>query len=385
KKWVHPSDNPAAAEALVQPGTGAIKAMATSRRYGSTEGTKEISYNLVADAKHGGGLGFQAGSTFKAFTLITALKEGMKINDGFTAGAGYLAPGYSAFKNCKGENIGDPTHTVTNDEGSPGWKTLQTGTWDSVNTFFLMLEQKVGLCDTIKTAKSLGIKRSDGGPLTEFETFTLGTNEMDPVTVAGAYAAIGARGRYCSPMAITRITDRDGKTTAYKPKCRQALDPEIADAATDVLSGVFTKGTMRGVGGIGRDAAGKTGTTDDYAAAWFAGFTPDLAGAVSIGDPRGSQDHKLTGVTIGGRYYGAVAGATLPGPIWKDTMLAALKNVPPTSFTPIDSARFEGCSQNCRPAPPPTDGDDTREAGSEDEGGVIGDAEFGDAGGGPRG
>ncbi|AWS46509.1 transglycosylase domain-containing protein [Streptosporangium sp. 'caverna'] len=382
KKWVHPSDNPAAAEALVQPGTGAIKAMATSRTYGRSKAKNEISYNLVADAKHGGGLGFQAGSTFKAFTLITALKEGMKIDDGFTAGAGYLAPGYSTFKNCKGENIGDPTHTVTNDEGSPGWKTLQTGTWDSVNTFFLMLEQKVGLCDTIKTAKSLGIKRSDGGPLTEFETFTLGTNEMDPITVANAYAAIGARGRYCAPMAITRITDRDGKTTAYKPKCRQALDPEVADAAADVLSGVFDKGTMRGVGGIGRDAAGKTGTTDDYAAAWFAGFTPDLAGAVSIGDPRGSQDHKLTGVTIGGRYYGAVAGATLPGPIWKDTMLAALKNVPPTSFAPIDPARFEGCSQACRPAPQPTD-DDTRETGPED--GAVGDADVGDDGGGPRG
>ena len=178
----------------------------------------------------------------------------------------------------------------------------------------MMLEQRVGLCDTIKTAKSLGIKRADGGPLQEFETFTLGINEMDPVTVANAYAAIGARGKYCAPMAITQITDRDGKATDVQAQVPQALDPEVADAAADVLSGVFTKGTMRGVGGIGRDAAGKTGTTDDYAAAWFAGFTPDLAGAVSIGDPRGSQKHKLNGVTIGGRYYGAVFGATHPGP-----------------------------------------------------------------------
>ncbi|MER5650777.1 penicillin-binding transpeptidase domain-containing protein, partial [Streptosporangium sp. NPDC002524] len=170
-----------------------------------------------------------------------------------------------------------------------------------------------------------------------------------------AYAAIGARGKYCAPMAITRITDRNGKVTDYKPKCRQAIDPEVADAAADVLSGVFTEGTMRAVGGIGRDAAGKTGTTDDYASAWFAGFTPDLAGAVSIGDPRGSQKHKLTGVTIGGRYYGIVAGASAPGPIWKDTMLAALKNVEPTSFTPINTERFGGCGQSCRPAPPPPD------------------------------
>ncbi|WP_239514379.1 transglycosylase domain-containing protein [Streptosporangium sp. 'caverna'] len=378
KKWVHPSDNPAAAEALVQPGTGAIKAMATSRTYGRSKAKNEISYNLVADAAHGGGLGFQAGSTFKAFTLITALKEGMKIDDGFTAGAGYLAPGYSAFKNCKGENIGDPTHTITNDEGSPGWKTLQTGTWDSVNTFFLMLEQRVGLCDTINTAKSLGIHRSDGDRLREFETFTLGTNEMDPVTVAGAYAAIGARGRYCAPMAISRITDRDGETTAYKPKCRQALDPGVADAAADVLSGVFDKGTMKAVGGIGRDAAGKTGTTDLSAAAWFAGFTPDLAGAVSIGDPRGSQDHKLNGVTIGGQYYPSVFGASIPGPIWKDTMLAALKNVPATSFTPIDAERFGGCGESCRPAPPPSDSGDA--TGDEGPGGLTGANGPGNAG-----
>ncbi|MBB4913238.1 transglycosylase domain-containing protein [Streptosporangium saharense] len=358
KKWVYASDNPVAAEALVQPGTGAIKAMAASRPYGGDADKHEMAYNVVADAAHGGGIGFQAGSTFKTFTLITALSKGMKVNDGFNVGAGYTAPGYASFKNCAGESIGDPNHTVTNDEGAPGWRTLQTGTWGSVNTFFMTLEQRVGLCDVVKTAKSLGIHRSDGNKLQEYETFTLGINEMDPVTVANAYAAIGARGKYCAPMAISQITDRDGKVTTYKPKCRQVLDPEVADAAADVLSGVFTKGTMRGVGGIGRDAAGKTGTTDSYATAWFAGFTPDLAGAVSIGDPRGSQSHKLNGVTIGGQYYGSVVGASISGPIWKDTMLAALKGIPPTKFTPINTSRFGGCGQSCQPAPPPDEDDD---------------------------
>nr|WP_189181269.1 transglycosylase domain-containing protein [Microbispora rosea] len=361
RKWVRPTDDPVAAEALVQPGTGAIKAMAASRPYGTRKSRKEVSYNLVADAAHGGGIGFQAGSTFKTFTLLTALKQGMKVNDGFSAGAGYTAPGYSAFKNCAGKPIGDPSHTVTNDEGSPGWLTLQTGTWNSVNTFFMMLEQRVGLCEVVKTAKSLGIHRSDGAPLQEFETFTLGINEMDPVTVANAYAAIGARGKYCAPMAITQITDSTGKTTNYRPKCRQALDPEVADAAAHVLSGVFTKGTMAGVGGIGRDAAGKTGTNDLSAAAWFAGFTPDLAGAVSLGDPRGASRYKLNNVTIGGKYYGSVFGATIPGPIWKDTMLRALRGVPPTEFTPINAERFGGCSDGCRkvvPVTPPAEDHD---------------------------
>ncbi|WP_440088340.1 transglycosylase domain-containing protein [Streptosporangium sp. LJ11] len=357
KRHVHASDDPVAAEALVQPGTGMIKAMAASREYGTSARRREMSYNIVADTDHGGIGGFQAGSTFKTFTLITALKQGMRIDDGFTVGNGYRASGYADFKNCEGENIGDPTHTVTNDEGSPGFKSLQTGTWQSVNTFFMELERRVGLCDTVRTARSLGIKRADNRELQEYETFTLGINEMDPVTVASAYAAIGARGKYCAPMVVTRVTDRNGRATGYRPKCRQVLDPEIADATAHILSGVFTKGTMRAVGGIGRAAAGKTGTNDDQASAWFAGFTPDLAGAVSIGDPRGAVAHKLNNVTIGGRYHGAVFGATIPGPIWKDTMIGALRGVRATSFTPIDPVRFGGCGRHCRPARTPPGGD----------------------------
>ncbi|WP_342775779.1 transglycosylase domain-containing protein [Nonomuraea deserti] len=368
KKHVYASDKAVASEALVEPGTGAIKAMAASRKYGDNKRKNEMSYNVVADAVHGGGVGFQAGSTFKVFTLLTALKEGMKIHDGVSTGNGYRAPYYSSFKNCKGESIGDPSHTVTNAEGgSGGFKSLATGTWGSVNTFFVALEQKVGLCDTVKTAKSLGIKRSDGLPLTEFETFTLGTNEMDPVTVATAYAAIGARGKYCKPMAISKITDRYGKVKTYKPECKQAFDPEVADAASYILEGVFTKGTMRGVGGIGRPAGGKTGTTDDQAAAWFAGFTPDLAGAVSIGDTRGAQNHKLNGVTIGGRYYSSVFGASIPGPIWKDTMISALKGVPEADFHPINTSRFGGCGSSCQPAQPDRSEPDDDEAEADPE------------------
>ncbi|MEV0228052.1 transglycosylase domain-containing protein [Nonomuraea sp. NPDC050786] len=349
RKHVFASDRALAAEALVEPGTGKIRAMAASRPYGRSAKRNEISYNPVADKQHGGLIGFQAGSTFKTFTLITALEQGMKIDDGISVTNAYTAPGYASFKNCKGQNMGIPSWTVTNDEGSPGFKTLATGTWGSVNTFFMALEQRVGLCETVRTAKSLGIRRADGGPLQEYETFTLGINEMDPVTVAGAYAAVAARGTYCVPMAITKVSEA-GTTTPYEPSCHKALDPEVADATAHVLSGVFTKGTMRGVGGIGRPAAGKTGTTDGYATAWFAGFTPDLAGAVSVGDPRGSQRYKLTGVTIGGRYFGSVAGASVPGPIWKDTMTAALKGVPASDFTPVNTARFGGCSESCAPA-----------------------------------
>ncbi|MEV4454808.1 transglycosylase domain-containing protein [Microbispora sp. NPDC049633] len=377
KKYVHPSDKPVASEALVEPGTGAIRAMAASRKFGTSKKKNEMSINVVADALHGGGAGFQAGSTFKVFTLITALKEGWKINDGISTGATFQASGSAAFKDCDGNQVGDPGVVQHNSEGgSGGFLTLQTGTLKSVNTFFMALEQRVGLCDVVKTAKDFGIKRADGTKLREFQTFTLGFNEMDPVTVASAYAAIAARGKYCKPMAITEITDRYNKVTSFKPSCKQAVENEIADAATYIMSGVFTKGTMSGVGGIGRDAAGKTGTGDQSRTVWFAGFTPDLAGAVSLGDPRGPMRYPLPGQVMAGRTYGTVFGATVPGPIWKATFLAALKGVDATSFVKPDMSRFGGCAHQCAPPPKP----------KSDRGGGPGDGPGGGRGGdGPGG
>ena len=209
----------------------------------------------------------------------------------------------------------------------------------------MRLEQKVGLCKVVKLAKRIGLKRADGNKLGEFETFTLGINEVDPVTVANSYAVFAARGKYCKPLAITEVKDRDGKATRFKPKCSQVMDEKVADAVSGILKGVFSPGgTMAAVGGIGRDAAGKTGTTDGYTAAWFAGYTPNLASAVSVGDPRGAFTHDLIGVTIGGRYYPYVYGSSIAGPIWKQSMMSALKGVEATRFTPVDQSRFGGCA-----------------------------------------
>src|SRR5690606_20907800 len=101
----------------------------------------ESNYNLVADVSHGGGAGFQAGSTFKVFTLAAALEEGMRFGDGFEVGGAYQASSYSTFRNCNGDRVGDPKHVVRNasGEGGGGFKNLQTGTWGSVNTFFMKL------------------------------------------------------------------------------------------------------------------------------------------------------------------------------------------------------------------------------------------------------
>jgi membrane peptidoglycan carboxypeptidase len=342
---VRPEDTQVAAETMVEPGTGLIRAMAASKRYGRNPRNRNsgpsTTYNLAADRAHGGGDGFQAGSTFKAFTLATALSQGWRFGEGFQTPGSFVPS--SGFRNCAGRPVNDPSATIYNasGEGSGGPYSLELGTWKSVNIFYMKLEQAVGLCNVVKTAKALGITRADGKPLQEVPTFTLGVNEMDPTTVSAAFATFAARGRYCQPMAITDIVERDGSRTQIPPSCTQALDPEVADAVNHVLSGVFTQGTMRGQS-IGRPAAGKTGTNNGYTSAWFAGYTPNLAAAVSVGDIRGSYRYPLTGVEIGGQSYGAVQGASLPGPIWVDSMSAALQHIEPSGFVPPDMSRFGG-------------------------------------------
>jgi membrane peptidoglycan carboxypeptidase len=272
----------------------------------------------------------QAGSTFKVFTLAAALEEGMPFGRRLMAPSRFEPKGY---RNCKGQRVGD-TRPLRNSADGEGGRTftLLTGTHHSVNTFFLALQRKVGLCETATMAERLGMRQADGAALQQYPSFTLGFNTVSPVRVAAAYAAFGARGRYCEPVAISEITDATGRHLRTPgPRCRQAVRPGVADAVNHVLRGVLTEGTARGLG-IGRPAAGKTGTVDDFSAAWFAGYTPDLAAAVWVGDPRGGYAHPMDHLCMDGRCYGAVFGATIPAPIWQDTMVHALDGAPVRRF-----------------------------------------------------
>ena len=325
------SAHKAAAEAMVEPGTGEIKAMVVGRELGPDKERGKTWINFAADADHGSSIGMQAGSTFKVFTLAAALDEGMPFGTRLMAPEKYRPVG---FRNCRGENVSDPSASLGNAADGEGGRTfsLVTGTHHSVNTFFLALEKKVGLCDTVRMAERLGMRQANGEPLEQYPSFTLGFNSVSPLRLAAAYAAFGARGEYCEPIAIKEITDASGRKLKVPPRnCRQVLDKGVADAVNHVLSGVLTKGTARGMG-LGRDAAGKTGTVDNFSAAWFAGYTPDLAAAVWVGDPRGGYEHPMTSLCLKGRCYGSVFGATIPAPIWRQSMLGALKGTDPTSF-----------------------------------------------------
>jgi membrane peptidoglycan carboxypeptidase len=355
------SAHKAAAEAMVEPGTGEIKAMVVDRDLGPDKERGKTWINFAADASHGSSIGMQAGSTFKAFTLAAALDEGLPFGTRLMAPRRYTPVGY---RNCDGDRVGDPGASLRNAADGEGGKefSIVTGTHHSVNTFFLALEKKVGLCDTVKMAERLGMKQANGKPLEQYPSFTLGFNPVSPLRLAAAYAAFGARGEYCEPTAIKEIRDSAGKKLKVPGrKCKQAMDEDVADAVNHVLRGVLTKGTARGMG-LGRDAAGKTGTVDNFSAAWFAGYTPDLAAAVWVGDPRGGYKHPMESLCMDGRCYGAVFGATIPAPIWRQSMLGALSGTDPSSFNRPPSHYFSKGSGEDRAKVPDVRGMKLRDA-----------------------
>jgi membrane peptidoglycan carboxypeptidase len=183
----------------------------------------------------------------------------------------------------------------------------------------------------------MGVTLGNGDPLLRVPTLTLGTMEVTPLAMANAYATFAAHGTYCKPVVILDIVDRDGvKLPVPDGDCKRVIKREIADTVTVMLNGVVD-GTIPGRTGQAmsleeRQVAGKTGTTNDSAAVWFAGYTPQLAAAVWVGDPRGGYAHPMKAVTIKGTYYAQVFGGTLPGPIWHDAMEATLAGTEPEPF-----------------------------------------------------
>ncbi len=336
-----------AAISMVRPGTGAIVAMAQNRSWGTTgRGTTTYNFNVGADL--GGSLGAQAGSTFKAFTLAAAIEKGISP---FQVIDSPQRKTFDNFVNCQ-DGAKFPPYTVNNSTGAGRFDMLQGAAY-SINTFFMGLEEMTGVCRPADIAESFGLRRGDGTALQRVPSFTLGTQEVTPLGMAEAYATLANHGVHCDSVAITKITDRDGKSIAVpSASCAPAVTRQVADSVTGILSQVID-GPLPGRTGarmsLGRNAAGKTGTINDSAAVWFVGYTPDLAAAVATYDPRGGYGYPMKNIVIGGHYFAQVFGSSLPGPIWREAMLAALINTPKT---PFDLLALDGISTYTGPVDP---------------------------------
>jgi membrane peptidoglycan carboxypeptidase len=299
--WVLPADNgfynpnnDVDTEAMIQPGTGKIRAIAVDRPYGTGPGETTVDY--AVPTQYDGGTGVQTGSSSKIFTLITALKQGVPF--GFSQAVvspASIAPYY----NCKGQPTGAP-YNLSNAEGpGKGTFTLYNGTTQSINVFYAHLEQKVGLCDVVQTAASLGLTWANGVSLLRSDraldqpysadnepAFTLGFAPVSPLSMADAYATVASNGIYCTPIAISQILNSGGESLPVMgANCHRVLSASVAEAANYILQGVLVSpGTAAGRG-ISVPAAAKTGTANSGYYAAFAGFTPHLVGYVSVFNP----------------------------------------------------------------------------------------------------
>jgi membrane peptidoglycan carboxypeptidase len=298
--WVLPAsdgyynpNNDVDTEVMVQPGTGKIRAIAVDRPYGTGAGQTTVDY--AVPTQYDGGTGVQTGSSSKIFTLITALQQGIPF--GFSqaiVSPSTLAPYY----NCEGQQTSP--YTLSNAEGAgKGTFTLYNGTTQSINVFYAHLEQKVGLCNVVKTAISMGLTWATGASLLRPDralrqyysadsdpAFTLGFAPVSPLSMANAYATVASGGIYCTPIAIGQIVNAGGRNLPVQSaSCHRVLSADVANAANYILQGVLVSpGTAAGRG-IGRPAAAKTGTANSGYYAAFAGYTPQLVGYVSVFNP----------------------------------------------------------------------------------------------------
>lgn len=235
---------------------------------------------------------------------------------------------WPAMTDCGGRRFPEAGEVHNDSPSLVGPFTMPEAMAQSVNTYFARLEADTGLCDVAAVAGRLGItSRADGSPLQVVPSLTLGSNDLTPLDVADAYAAFAAHGTYCSPVAITSVTTSDGRDLAVpRTRCRRAMSAGTADAVTGMLRDVVEDGTGRPAALTHRDSAGKTGTTESSKQVWFAAYTPELSGAVVVGDPDRPRD--LDGRSVGGTVVARAFGGSLAGPVWRDAVEGALDGEP---------------------------------------------------------
>ncbi len=350
-------NDPSASVVAIDPKTGRIKAMVGGRDYfagrkkdpyaklnlailnepdlGRVRDVEEIPDEFDVEAR-APGTGRQAGSAFKVFALAAAVEEGISLSKTYQAGSSVTFPGL-------GENGSD--YTVQNYEGGSfgSQLSLLEATVFSVNVVYAQLViNDIGEEAVVETAEKMGITGYD--ELGAYPSAVLGSNEVNPLDMASGFGTLAANGTHYDPIAVTKITAPDGEVI-YKDQTEgeEVLPPAVAYITTGALEQVIQRGTAARYGNIGRPAAGKTGTAQEYRDAWFVGYTPDLVAAVWVGYPGGQIEMKpYCSVThIGDREVcrvtrtlssGGVTGGSFPTQIWAAFMLEALSHVPASSF-----------------------------------------------------
>jgi penicillin-binding protein 1A len=203
--------------------------------------------------------------------------------------------------------------------------TLRTALTLSRNVATVKILQDIGINYAIQYARKFGIDTSS----TQGLSLALGTPNITLLDLVQAYGVFCAQGVRAEPIAITRITDRNGTIIEeHTPRLSQAISPQTAYLMTSLLQSVVSEGTGRKVSALNRPCAGKTGTTNDFRDAWFLGYTPQLVTGVWVGYDDNTE--------LGKRESGGVVAA----PIWLTFMQKVLKDDPVRVFEVPDGVTF---------------------------------------------
>ena len=286
----------------IRPGTGEIIALYGGRDYLERQ---------LNDATQSIAL---AGSTFKPFALIAALEAGIPLTSMWNGDSPQTF-----------DDLGKPY--IVSNYGDEGWGQLDllTATQHSVNTIFVPLGMKAGMDKVVDAARRAGIPESVA--MVPTPSVVLGVASPHVIDVANAYATFAAQGVYAKPFLVASVTGPN-KGVLYEatPQTQEVFSKEVMADLTYALKSVVNGGTGAAALSLGRPAAGKTGTSQSNASAWFAAYTPQLAASVAFF--RDSASESLNG--IGG--LTSVTGGTFPARIWTAFMKGALKGEPVMSF-----------------------------------------------------
>jgi membrane peptidoglycan carboxypeptidase len=350
--------------AAVEPGTGRVEALATNRNFKLEDSANPISSNpdkakrgvhgtypnTTNPLLTGGGdvNGYQFGSTFKIFTMVAALENGYPLDYSINATSPYVSgfivdPGPAT---CHGNHYCPQN---SNPSWMNGRRNMWTGFGRSVNTYFVPLEERVGADKAVGAAKKLGIqfRAANDARLANdakgWGAFTLGVSAATPLDMANAYATLAADGMYCSPTPVKEIVDTTtgNKLDVANPNCKQAVSKDVARAAIDAARcpvgdqsayGKCDDGTARTARGIvGKELAGKSGTTDKEITSSLILTTRQLTVAGILADPDFSQTTKGRGSDHG----------EIVNPAVMYTLRDAMKGLPSEDFAkPTEKMAF---------------------------------------------
>ena len=315
---VQPTD-PSAALVAIDPATGAIRALVGGNSFRDTQ------FNLATQAHR------QAGSSFKPFTLSAAMQQGISLLSQWHGPPSITVNDPRCFTTDPTTGVYGPWHVSNYADESAGTMNLLDATANSVNTIFSQLVLDVGPDKVAATAHAMGI----GSQLQPVCSITLGTQAVTPLEMANGYATLADGGVFHRATPIQEVSSIGGRTLYRAPgRGHVAITPTSAALVTRALEGVITSGTGTAAA-IGRPAAGKTGTAQNFQDAWFCGYVPQLAACVWVGYPQGEIPmHGVEG-------FPDVFGGSLPAEIWHDFMAKAVAGMPVQTFSAVSLAGYD--------------------------------------------